>query len=319
MDAVDVVAGVQRFQLRGGHTVVVRDLAPGIALDDGVGHLAGLGGVQQLRDRAEIHHALGRDIALRNADIFDKVDRQRIGGDIHLLDLLEQLVQRTGILRRADKLIVDIERVAIGHLPKLFGKVLLEGGRVRHIAAPHKGGRIVNGVLCDLIALAERLGRDALELGRSLACLRRAGDRVDHIAVVLHRCAQRVEGKEDRDRSHNRRAADKIERVDAPCAAAPAVRVRTGSMVALAAAHLQLLVQQRVPHREHPADDEKDLHQKAVGFGEVARLALAHHRAGARPDAADALPQRCEKEGRVCKERSQPFGYSVPAAPLRGG
>ena len=315
VDAVDVVAGVQRFELGGGHAVVVGDLAPGVALDDGVGHLARLRRIQDLGDLAEVHHAVGRDVALRDADIFDKVDAQRIRRGVDLLDLLEQLVQRAGVLRRTDELIVDIERVAVGHLAELVGEVLLEGRRIRHIAAADESRRIMDGILCDLVGLAERLGRDALELGGRLACLCGTRDGVDHAAVILYGRSQRVEREKQRDRSHDRRAADKVERIHAPRLPAPAVLVLAGSVAALAAVCHHPFMQQRAPHREHPADDEKDLHQKAVGFREVARPALAHDRAGAWADAADARTERGKKQRHVLDPAAQPLRHA--AAPAR--
>lgn len=190
--------------------------------------------------------------------IFDKVDAQRIRRGVDLLDLLEQLVQRAGVLRRTDELIVDIERVAVGHLAELVGEVLLEGRRIRHIAAADESRRIMDGILCDLVGLAERLGRDALELGGRLACLRGTRDGVDHAAVILHGRSQRVEREKQRDRGHNSCAADKVERIHAPRLPAPAVLVLAGSVAALAAVCHHPFMQQRSPHREHPADDEEE-------------------------------------------------------------
>ena len=272
--------------------MAVGNLTPGVALDDRVGHFARLGRIQDLGDLAEIHHAFRRDISLRNADVLHKVNCQRIGGNIHLLDLLQQLIKRAGVFRRADQLIVNIERVAIGHLTELVGKILLEGRSVRHIAAADKGGGIMNGAVLDLIDRAERFGGDALQLRRGPARLRGAAHRIDYIAVVHHGRSHRVKREEQRDRGHGGRAADEVEGIHAPCVPVPALFMLAGGMVALAAQRQQSFVQQCVPHRDHSADDEKHLHEKAVGFGEVARLALAHDRARARADAADPRADR---------------------------
>ena len=173
----------------------------------------------------------------------------------------------------------------------------------------------MDGILCDLVGLAERLGRDALELGGRLACLRGAGDGVDHAAVILYGRSERVEREKQRDRGHNSCAADKVERIHAPRVPAPAVLVLAGSVAALAAVCHHPLMQQRAPHREHPADDEKDLHQKAVGFRKVARPALAHDRAGAWADAADARTERGKKQRHVLEPAAQPLRHA--AAPAR--
>ena len=109
LQLVDVVAGVEPRQIVGGHAVVRCDLTPGVAGDDGVDHLAGLGAVERLGNVAEVGDRPGGNVALADAHVLLKISGERIVRGVELLDLLEQVVQRALILGRADQLVADIE------------------------------------------------------------------------------------------------------------------------------------------------------------------------------------------------------------------
>ena len=176
------------------------------------------------------------------ADIFHKVNCQRIGRNIYLLELLQQIVQRTGILRRADQFVVYIQRVAVGDLSQLVGQLLFKIRRFGDIAPADKGGGIMNSLVGNGIGLAKRFGRDALELGRNLLGGCRAADGIDHAAVVFHDRSQRKEREKQRDRAEHRCAADEIQRVET--ARMPAVLALAAGADVEAAQSLQSFVQQ---------------------------------------------------------------------------
>ena len=88
LQLVDVVAGVQGFQLLGGQAVVLGNLGPGVSLCHGVGDLGGFGAVQGFGHIAQVHQAVGGHVFLLDLHILGKGDGDGAlvgGGELDLL------------------------------------------------------------------------------------------------------------------------------------------------------------------------------------------------------------------------------------------
>ncbi|MBD9116981.1 MAG: hypothetical protein EGQ11_00165 [Sutterella sp.] len=110
---VHIIARVERKQLGNQHAVVICNLAPNVARLHRIDLLALLRVVEELGDVAEVHHILFFDIFVPDLDLLLEIAVDGVRGDVAVLDLLQQLLERTGEGRRSGQLAVDIEGVPL--------------------------------------------------------------------------------------------------------------------------------------------------------------------------------------------------------------
>ena len=292
LQAVDVEVGVDGQQLLGRHAMAVGDAAPGVALDDRVGHLTLLRGVEDLGDLAEVHDAFGRDVALDDADVLDKVNGQRILGDIALLELVEQALQRALILRRADQLAVDIEGVALCDKAHLVGQLLLQLGAVHDRAALDQAARVLNGAVGERKRFAQRLRGDVRDARRDALRLKLARHGVERLSLVNDGGAEGIaRDKNSCRRDHQRRTAEgkRVILLSAPfCGAGRSA----GAADMAAPRKTQLLASQRAPVGRKAAQQKQQLARHAVGLREIPLAGFVYRLTDLAVDRFELLPQR---------------------------
>ena len=296
VDAVDVVAGVQRQQLVVRHAVAGRDLGPGVAADDGVGLLIHLRAVDDLGDVAEIHQTVGGDVALADAHVLDEVDGQRVLRGADLGDLVQQRLDGALILRGAHELVVDIERVAVGDESDLVGQLLFEIPDLAQLAAADEAAGVLDRILVKGVGPAQRVGGQLLHARRDELRLGGVADDLQRLALVAHGGAGGVEREERGDGGEHQRHSHESQRAQTVLMRRARGHRRVEAEP-VAAATDEALLRQRLPHREQPWDQQEELHDAPVRLRKAARVVLAQQRFRSLPQGANTLPKQIRQRG----------------------
>ena len=296
LDLIDIIAGVHGQQFLGGHAVVLGDLGPGVALDDGVGDLLLLGAVQSLGQVAQIHDLVGGDQLLLDLHILGKG-----AGDGVLIrrgapELTEQFIQRPLIGRGADQLAVYIQAVRGSDHTQFLRQVLLQSGLVHHLLAGDQTvGKLQQGIV-DGIGLTQGPGGDLLQIGADLL---RGGLGIHHghhLAVVADSGAKGIEGEEQHHCGHAAGTAQKHGRME-PVRIHPAAHAVHALMDALAAGQGPFAQQPR-RHGHQTPEKQQQRQQRPVGLRETLGSLLPHNVAPTAPGQAvlrgENLPQNDE-------------------------
>ena len=176
--------------------MVLGDLRPGVPLDHGIGDLGGLGGVERLRQIAQVHDLFRGNVLVLDLHILRELagDGVLIGGGV--LELLQQLLQRALIGGGADELAVHVQAVGLGHQADLIGEILLEGLTVHHFLAGQQRRGIRQLGRIDAPVLPQGAGGLGLQI--LTGGLRRASgaDRRHNLSFIGDGGAHRIEGEE---------------------------------------------------------------------------------------------------------------------------
>ena len=192
-------------------------------------------------------------------------------GDVAVLELLQQLLERTGEGRRSGQLAVDIEGIPLVDKADLIGQVVEEVRAARELLARDDPRlRLEPRGIERIRRVAHRLARDALELGDGAADDAAPRNRPEVNAVIADGCADRVQREHDRDGRDGHGAPEKDRRVQPELVDA---RLQAGAEVdpELPPVH-PLLTQRRAEPRQAADAQQEQLRRRVIRLRELVRL-----------------------------------------------
>ena len=182
--------------------MLFRDLRPGIALFHLIGDLLHLGGVQKLRQMAQVHDLLGGDIFFLDLHLFGEGDGNGILIGDAGLELRKKLVQCAPVRGGTNALTAHIQAVSRGDQADLIGEVLLQRLPLHQVLTLHPSGLVAKQVLVNGIGGAQGTGGDALQVGAGLLGGGPGGNAAKDRSIVAHGGSPGIHGEEQCHRRH---------------------------------------------------------------------------------------------------------------------
>ena len=311
LELIDVVAGVQRQQLCGGHVVLGGDLRPGIALFHLVSDLGRLGAVKQLRNIAQVHDLTGGNVLLPDLNILCKFTGNGIFIGGRLLQLVQQFLQRALVGGGADAYIVDVQAVGGGYKTDLIGKLVLVYGLILNVLTEHPAGIVLQQGIIDGVGLSQCPGGDAFQILPDGFGFRFGSQPSQHLPVIGDGGADGEEGAEQDDACQRTASSQEHQGVEALFLFKPDGE-SAGAEVPLSAAAQQDLPQPAGSGGQQPPEHQQELQRLPVGLREPMGLSLPDNPAAAAAKPADLL------SGPEAELAPEVFGLSG-SAPLSAG
>ena len=209
-----IIAGVHVQQIVHGHIIQIGNVVVAVAGLHSISDLAGLGGVKDLGNVAQIHHQRGVGVFLLDLHVLHEVGVNGVGGDIAFLQLLQHFLQCVGEGGGGHRLAVNIQHIGVFHQTQLVGKVVSKLLAALHrLPGHHTDGGVQLVPVDGVVLIAQRLAGDVLDVADHGVNGADTGHGAQLTAVIYGGGANGIQRQQGAKSDHHQRAAEEGYRV----------------------------------------------------------------------------------------------------------